>query len=214
MHMARRAWATNLCSLGTKVEAEDGRRIAETRHSGPESRREFQVESDLEMVSQSLCTVPSLGQAKQKKELCRGRWRTVPEANAGCRGPAWDALQAADSFAAYRATTQSKATFDQTCAANAARVQNAEAKVTEASIATTEHSTAVVRDQLGLGSADAVGDQHGQGAASAVGDQQDSTSGVASLFVFLQSVFANLLPESLQKGDRLFTGDSMTRLLV
>ena len=157
---------------------------------------------------------PVLDKQNKKKELCRGRWRTIPEANAGCRGPAWDALQAADSFAAYKATTQNKATFDQTCAANAARVQNAEAKVTEASIATTEHSTAVVRDQLGLGSADAVGDQHGQGAASAVGDQQDSTSGVASLFVFLQSVFANLLPESLQKGDRLFTGDSMTRLLV
>ena len=157
---------------------------------------------------------PVFYKQNKKKELCRGRWRTIPEANAGCRRPAWDALQAADSFAAYKATTQSKATFDQTCAANAARVQNAEAKVTEASIATTEHSTAVVRDQLGLGSADAVGDQHGQGAASAVGDQQDSTSGVASLFVFLQSVFANLLPESLQKGDRLFTGDSMTRLLV
>ena len=40
------------------------------------------------------------------------------------------------------------------------------------------------------------------------------TSGVAGLFVFVQSVLANLLPESLQKGDRLFTGDSMTRLLV
>ena len=65
-----------------------------------------------------------------------------------------------------------------------------------------------------LGSADAVGDQHGQGAASAVGDQQGMTSGVAGLFVFSQSVLANLLPESLQKGDRLFTGDSMTRLLV
>ena len=68
--------------------------------------------------------------------------------------------------------------------------------------------------ELGLGSADAVGDQHGQGGASAVGDQQDMTSGVAGLFVFVQSALANLLPESLQKGDRLFTGDSMTRLLV
>ena len=78
MHMARRAWASNHCVLGTQVEAEDASRIAETRHSEPERRREFQVESDLEMVSQSLCTVPSLGQANQKKGAVQGTMEEHP----------------------------------------------------------------------------------------------------------------------------------------